>query len=135
MKRSGPIKRKPKPKLTAIERRIMGEFLGNTRRQSCRGCGKTAAEVQISAHHVLRRQVIERVLKARGLSAWEVFAAAWDPRWRMPVCPFCHGDHHSGLRRFSLTLIQLAAPKSLLVAKVYDLIDELKAEHQEAFDG
>jgi hypothetical protein len=131
LKRKTPLRRKTKPKLTKIERSLMGLFLGDARRRQCASCGLAAPAVKLHAHHVLRRQVIERILRDRGYSEWEVFAVAWDPRWRMPLCTTCHGDHHSGMRRLGIAVVTAKAPNALLVAEIHDLLYALEREHTE----
>lgn len=127
LKRSGPIKAKPKPRRTALELDLMARF-GRAKSRRCASCGSAAGGVKLHAHHVLRRQRIEDVLARRGYGEWEVFAVAWDPRWSLTVCTTCHGDHHSGMKRLPLSLV-VRHSKALLVAEVHDLRPELESEY------
>lgn len=133
MKRSGPIKRKRKPPrdpaLKALEDELKAVFVAGIRRERCASCGAAAPAVVVRAHHVLRRKILERHLRARHWPENAIIFAAWDPRNRLPVDDFCHGDHHNGMRRLSLDLITRKAPESILFAKELDLLDELKRDY------
>ena len=133
MPRSGPIKRKPKPRrdpaIKALEDEMKAIFVAGIRRERCASCGAAAPAVVVRAHHVLRRKILERALRARGWSEEAVIRAAWDPRNRLPIDDFCHGDHHNGMRRLSLSLIVRAAPGAILFAKELDLLDDLKRDY------
>lgn len=138
LKRS-PIRRKPKPKrpkgLLALEEELKAAYVDGVRRERCACCGRAAPTVIVRAHHVLRRVLLEKALRDRGSSPEEILRAAWDRRNRLPVCDFCHGDHHNGLRRISVDLIVKQAPQAVLFARRLDLLPELTRDYQGGHDA
>lgn len=60
-------------------------------------CGRPAS----AAHHVCSKQALRRALPA------EVFAVAvMDPRNGLPLCEWCHGQHHAALPRLGRDVLR-----------------------------
>jgi hypothetical protein len=122
----------------------MAVFAQGVRREPCAICGDDwRAGATVRAHHVVRQQVIERVVKSRmrGSPAEviddEVQALLWDPRNRLDVCDRCHGSHHTGgvnRRRIPLGVVRAKAPRSIEFAAELgrEAEAELRREYSDA---
>lgn len=127
------MKRGPKKKQYGIRESLLREmqqaFSRGIRKKRCAACNRAAPGVVIRAHHVLRRQIIERELRGRGEPPERVHSAAWDTRNRLPLCDECHEGHH-GMRKLHINLVIKHAPKAIQFARELDLLSRLMADYK-----
>lgn len=108
MKRT-PLKRKPKPAMTAKERQRAYDWRVAAVVDGCVMCAKfSTADVHASRRPDLFCILAHHVLPKQALKQEHLHAFLWDKRNGMGLCEYHHTRHHNRIERVPRTLVTAA---------------------------